>query len=84
MSEIAERVARALYAENNPYGKHPTAWQSYMGDARAAIAAMSEPTDAMLAAYIGALESSDVGNKGLWHRHKGRKRWMAMIEEALK
>lgn len=42
-----------------------------------------EPTDRMLDAYIAALESSDVGNKALWHKHKGRKRYMAMVQQSI-
>ena len=82
-SEMIERVARAIFAVehegDNPDGVFSTytphrgsrnfypGWKMYEESARAAIAAMREPTEAMIAfAYLGPVTS-----------------WKAMIDQAL-
>jgi hypothetical protein len=85
MSEMVERVAKALSIVD---GNHPDAcsndeeeipaWKLYVKDARAAIEAMREPTEAMLNEAVGALDSHNVGS------HEANIVWQAMIDEALK
>ena len=88
MSEMIERVARAIFAswrkqmdEDGQTGKGPLSFDDLDGDergfgidaARAAISAMQEPTDAM----IEAAEP--------WAEQNGFSRgWRAAINEALK
>lgn len=73
MSEMIERVARALFIE---YGHEPEEWCEahrvhYIAVARAAIAAMREPTEAMVdASGMGSQLTSGM--------------WSAMIDAALK
>ena len=56
MSEMVERVAKAIYEKRNgqgcrPWSRQPSAHKfPYIEDARAAIEAMREPTEAMLTA----------------------------------
>ena len=62
MTNMIERVARAIYQGRNGYGCR--AWGSlpklhhapYLADAKAAIEAMREPTEAMVNAAIAGLE----------------------------
>lgn len=87
MSEIAiERVARAIYEKRNgrgckPWGNQPAAHKEpYLSDARAAIAAIREPTDAML--YAGMhqpfpLEAPRLSSEDC------SETWVAMIDTAL-
>ncbi len=72
MSEMVERVARRLAYEN---GETPDLWTKHEGAARAAIAAMREPTEAML--DKGSLEIADEASDALTV-------FQAMIDEALK
>lgn len=74
MSEMIERVARALakLADNDN-------WNEFVPDARAAIEAMREPTDAMMAAVDCAGEKADWLSGRAWTAA-----WQAMIDEALK
>jgi hypothetical protein len=68
MSEMVERVARALAdCALEPFDA--ISRQKFMGDARAAIEAMREPTEAML-------ERGDHGTSAAG--------WASMIDEALK
>jgi hypothetical protein len=82
MSEMVERVARALHEAHKPWCdytydfEHPMASREvYEALARAAIAAMREPTEGMIEARSvpGVLERSDI-----------RLVWMAMVDAALK
>jgi hypothetical protein len=50
MSEMIERVARVLHARDDYDGY---TWHDYIPDARAAIAAMREPTDRMV--HVGTM-----------------------------
>ncbi len=50
--------------------------------ARAAIRAMREPTEEMVAAYMSALEHRADPKKEPWHKVKMMKRWKAMIDAA--
>jgi hypothetical protein len=74
--EMIERVARAIYAELHPekpptWEHLPLSWQaSYRKQAHAAIAAMREPTFAML-------------EKGPGDPYMDRDTWPAMIDAAL-
>lgn len=91
MSEMVERVARALCSED---GRDPEGddcwnfgrdhsikkknWEAYVGGARAAILAMREPTDAVLKA--GAAHWDDD-----WcSETNALNMWNGMIDEALK
>lgn len=84
MDDMVERVARALAAAD---GMHPEAvsndedqvpgWTLYVDDARAAIEAMREPTDAMTDAIWE--ETADP----CW-RENAIKAWQAGVDVALK
>jgi hypothetical protein len=60
MSEMVERVARAIFecekwefASSDPYDEQPDGMkETFRGVARAAIAAMREPTEGTLAAWV--------------------------------
>jgi hypothetical protein len=74
-SDIVERVARAIhakYGDPSTFDEHDDHWE---GLAYAAIEAMREPTDAMLAfkLFYGSGEACQ------WAPHV----WRAMIDEAL-
>lgn len=79
MSEMVERVARAIYDGRN--GRGARAWASlprshqspYFLDARAAIEAMREPTGPMVTAGI----KDGIEGEGV---HAGR-RWPAAVTE---
>lgn len=86
MSEIVERVAVAIFKR----ARDESDWSEisederhqWRADARAAIAAMREPTETMpMAGFHAAFETSDepvyVGD------HEIRKMWRAMIDDAL-
>ncbi len=83
---MVERVARALCRH---YGVDPDEvhgspiidrwWEAYCDDARAAIAAMREPTEVMIA------EGDDVSPTEIYpHEKASRLRYQAMIDAALK
>jgi hypothetical protein len=82
MSEMVERVARALCRSKSaaqPGGwieRHINEnWPVFMDDARTAIEAMREPTEAMLtAAHV----------HGKNHAIEMRQAWRDMIDEVLK
>ncbi|WP_454627007.1 hypothetical protein [Bradyrhizobium cenepequi] len=78
MSEIIERVARSIYEKRNGAGCKPWSIQTkahkgpYLDDARAAIEAMREPTEAMrLAGELAPFDCS------------AEETWTAMIGAAL-
>jgi len=93
MSELVERVARALCTESGmppdyihyeggliapdqpfvPKDPKPN-WTRFVKEARAALSAMREPTDAML----------DAGWKGFGEGEECEPVWQAMIDAALK
>lgn len=85
MSDLMERVARAIFeAERDfevvephqplPERHFKVAKALYLAKARAAIAAMREPTDAMV---------DDAEDAWMW-RYGPRNIWRAMIDEALR
>jgi hypothetical protein len=84
MSEMVERVAKALSIAD---GNHPDAcsndedsqpiWHLYTADARAAIEAMREPTQAMI--HAGQNTYCDHGDQNCGCAVS----WSAMIESAL-
>lgn len=76
MSEILERVAEAIIANLPPEGQH----MDYTATARAAIAAMREPTDAMISYGAGAL-GDHMDNEDC---KTAEYIWRTMIDEALK
>ena len=91
MSEIIEHVARAIWALNEDtdcpdYDElNPHARQKVIAWARAAIAAMREPTEQMLDASCTALVLFlHQGGKQPGLRMKHRIRWRAAIDAALK
>lgn len=81
-SEMIERVARAIYLARNGQGARPWSLLTkahrtpYLGDARAAIEAMREPTEGML--DKGAVAEGD-GNLA----QQALNIWAAMIDAAL-
>lgn len=80
MTEMVERVARALASQRaNPYGD----WKPWVKFARAAIAAMREPTEAMVNA---AYDSFDWGPPMVGPRDDAMPKpvWQTMIDEAMK
>lgn len=89
MSEMLDRVARAIYEKRNgpgcsPWVNRPKGHKDpYLADARAAIEATREPTPAMIAA--GMDEVSDVTvsepKAAAWDALRFHR---AMIDEALK
>lgn len=90
MSEMVERVARAIYDGRN--GRGARAWASlprshqspYFSDARAAIEAMREPTDAMLLGghFIAVENACDTQCAAMTDRRMGRA-YRAMIDASL-
>lgn len=70
MSEMVERVAKAIEDADIENGC------DYIGMARAAIAAMREPTSGM----ISASAKCNIEPEMMLHKQ----RWKAMIDEALK
>lgn len=94
MSEMVERVARAICEKNCENPDEPSyafltdkvtghAWEGYIPHARAVIEAMREPTFLMTTkAYKAPIEQLALGpHLG----HDGAKTlWQAMIDEALK
>lgn len=91
VSEMVERVARALFVRDNNESRAQCEWDvpgaygkgarsSYLSKARAAIAAMREPTDDMLiVGMTHADECNDSGCAACTADHV----WGAMIEAAL-
>lgn len=84
MSEMIERVARAL-ARSNGDGAY---WHAYLRQALAAIEAMHEPTEAMFMAGSNAEPYDRAGTSRMHGRRIGdlpaRDCWRLMIERALK
>lgn len=75
MTEMVDRVARAIHAElEKTWCVMLTGHGEELG--RAAIAAMREPTEAMMRAGDAAAESACSGDEGL-------EAWDAMIDAAL-
>lgn len=91
MSEMVERVARAVCKANGTDPDNddfpPCDWRNYVPEANAAIAAMREPTGAMIDAgansygvptpAIGSLPLSVLNGQP-------SKAWKTMIDEALR
>ncbi len=76
MSEMVERVARAIFNNVRGVSPAPNAWKDYEGDARAALAAIREPTESMvIAAHLSA--------KGMNDFEEFRVGYRAMIDAAL-
>lgn len=94
MSEMVTRVARAIWPAVKGItlteweNAHPLAKEVMLGKARAAIEAMREPTEKMIAEGDSAMDwdSSDATGQWYVHYHDGdaAKSWQAMIDEALK
>ena|SRR5947209_775032 len=92
--EMVERVARAMFESTRTHTHVGEIWDSriaetqdwYRGTARAAIAAMREPTEAMIeAAYSFSspikAEGAEIGS--IRQRHEPADAWRAMIDQAL-
>jgi hypothetical protein len=90
MSEMVERVARALQRDDFETANEADAvWndqsepdpykESYRSSARAAIAAMREPTALML--FVARKMEAD--NEHRWVKAVGHDYWEAMIDAAL-
>jgi hypothetical protein len=76
MNEMIERVARALHRDIDNYG--PVARELAILDARKAIEAMREPTEAQAAVMREVLDNKDRPPTKRWHWV-----WHEMIEAAL-
>jgi len=70
MSDMIERVARAIATEHRGTHNVDKAWDYYRNEAIAAIAAMREPTKEMIDAWIRAPGAIKMG-------------WQAMVDAAL-
>ena len=84
MSEMVERVAKAVRDAANDASREETEYCSVsmsVAAARTAIAAMREPTNGMEDAGIAAPDDPSCGHE--WIINPGRI-WQAMIDEALK
>lgn len=85
-AELVERIARAICLANgeNPdeicedWMKEFSGWRGYVEEARAAIAAMREPTGAMIREGIINIDCQEVLTPAPGPI------WQAMIDEALK
>lgn len=87
MSEMIERVAKALWAGRFPDEEWTDLGKlNYMGHARAAIEAMREPTDEMITAadHVNAYWHHEVGEMVSEWRDEMRQEYQAMIDTALK
>jgi hypothetical protein len=85
--DMVERVARALAMDQWPEHNWPADFsereaEDYRGHARAAIEAMREPTEAMLAAGFGDA-SPTIWTAGITPEDQ-RNVWQAMIDSTLK
>jgi hypothetical protein len=79
MSEMVERVARAICAKNATLD-----WREYRDEAKRAIAAMREPTNAMIEAGVEILEPSEHAVYGSdCYGSEAHGVWRAMIDAAL-
>jgi hypothetical protein len=92
MSEMVERVARAICAKmfENPevyWGLYPIpiaveqGWGEFVGEARAALEAMREPTEAM-SARAASIESRGVDGEPI--NPEADYAYRVMIDEALR
>lgn len=77
---IAEQTSRVL---NIIVIQGIDAAKAFAGLIAAGPSIPKEPTDAMLAAYLGALEHPCDERRKPWHLLKARKRWAAMVSAAL-
>lgn len=83
MSEMIERVARAIVRRRmGASASMDDRWKDWTGEAEAAIAAMREPTEAMLGTVEDPGDFAD-GN-GALSSSAARSIWQIMVEEALK
>ena len=89
MNEMIERVARAVYEKRNAGRRNVAEWDKLPAavkaeerrDARAAIAAMREPTADMLAAFVPARDNDELKT---WGARIKERTWRAMIDAAIK
>lgn len=87
MSEMVERVARAIYEQRNgfgakPWGRQPASHREpYLHDAKAALKAAREPTTAMLRAGSSTWDEKISATEPFPH---DLGTWRAMIDEALR
>lgn len=91
MSEMIERVAKAIYEEDDPWHK---AWpwpdlnesqgspEPYRRIAAAAIKAMREPSEAMLDRFVSRALCVSISGEGGWSEY-ARAQWQTMIDAAL-
>ncbi len=89
MSEMVERVAKAIYIGRNgggvaPWGRLPLAHKApYIVDARIAIQTMRKPTEAMISASVeDTLNGPGISAYLNW-RDRDTARYQAMIDAAL-
>lgn len=92
-NEMVERVARALciadgcdsdHISNDALDEGRALWTCYADAARAAIDAMREPTEAMLAASPVVGTGLDDDGKWAVNTRPAKDVWSAMIDAALK
>ena len=88
--DMIERVARAIYAESYRRccnGESPApddeSWESYIGEARAAIEAMRKPTEEMREAGFASIEIVETSYGAGIPLSAPEKVWSAMIDAAL-
>lgn len=94
MTDMVERVARAIcasmgYAPDMDASQEFTnrtgpMWMAYIQEARAAIGAMREPTEAMVEAGAEDVASEYDDGKDQKHRETARVSFTSMITAALK
>ena len=84
MSEMVERVARALFTAEHPFGTWSTGRNqaAWLRRAKMAIAAMREPTPAMT--LVGSTTSEAYEDGGVEHDLTVTPIWQSMVDEALR
>jgi len=91
VSEMIERVAKAIYEEDDPWHK---AWpwpnlnesqgspEPYRRIAAAVIKAMREPSEAMIDRFVSRALCVSISGEGGWSEY-ARAQWQTMIDAAL-
>lgn len=84
-SIMIERVARAMARANYPAATDndiDEMWEGWVKEARAAIAAMREPTPAMIDRFVSRALQVQIGGGYTWSDY-ARDQWQTMIDAAL-
>jgi hypothetical protein len=80
--DIVERVARAISSAASSESLPELGYKFYMNEARAAIGAMREPSEAMLDCGVAFALQVSVSGMGGWSKYVAEKH-RAMIDAAL-